>query len=287
MQKLSFSGHDTFICKQLWLLKGYHFTSREKSFASDYSVVDLGVGKNMVNAIRYWLKAFDLIDNNDKPNEFADFLLGKKGADRYLEDIGTYWLLHYYLLNAKKASIYDLIFCKFRIEKPEFTKEQLHSYLKKECEEFSPSSYNESTINNDISVFLRSYLQNNDKQDAEEEFSGFLNELKLVRAFKDVNFEDKAVTYYKIVNDFRPSLPANILLYSILNNPRYGKSINLNEIIKNEGRVFAVNREDIINKIESLPKEYTIEYSTTAGNQVIQFKIKPDKWKVLNDYYKK
>lgn len=287
MQKLTFSGHDTFICKQLWLLKGYHFVDKKKSFASDYAVVDLGVGKNMVNAIRYWLRSFGLTDQNDKPNKIADYLLGDKGVDKYLEDNGTYWLLHYLLLSTKRASIFNLIFSKFRIEKPEFTKEQLHNFLKKECEENSPTSYNENTVNNDIGVFLRSYIQNNDKQDVEEEFSGFLNELNLVRTYKDVNFEDKIVNYYKIENDYRPTLPANILLFSILNNQAYGKSINLNDISKNEGRIFATHREDIINKIESLSKEYTIEYSNTAGNQIIQFKTKPDKWKVLNDYYKK
>lgn len=58
--RYSFSGHESFHCKSLWLKKGYDFICNKKHFADTDSVVELGVGKNMVSAIRYWLKAFSL-----------------------------------------------------------------------------------------------------------------------------------------------------------------------------------------------------------------------------------
>lgn len=51
MKKLTFSCHDSFNCRVLWLKKGYDFNATNKKFASPDAVVELGIGKNMVNAI--------------------------------------------------------------------------------------------------------------------------------------------------------------------------------------------------------------------------------------------
>jgi hypothetical protein len=47
--KLTFSGHDTFHCRQLWLKKGYDFVKNGNKFMDIEAVVLLGVGKNMVS----------------------------------------------------------------------------------------------------------------------------------------------------------------------------------------------------------------------------------------------
>lgn len=65
MIKYTFSGHDSFQCRQLWLKKGFDYLQSRKSFSDAAAVVKLGVGKNMVSSIRYWLKAFNIIDDND------------------------------------------------------------------------------------------------------------------------------------------------------------------------------------------------------------------------------
>lgn len=70
-QKLTFSGHDSFHCRQLWLKKGYDFIEEGYSFNDDYAVVQLGVGKNMVSSIRFWLKAFKTINDKGNPIEFG------------------------------------------------------------------------------------------------------------------------------------------------------------------------------------------------------------------------
>lgn len=84
MQKLTFSGHETFTCKQFWLKKGYDFLKKNKKFSSADAVVDLGVGKNMVSAIRYWLKSFGLVDDKDYLNDINEYILGENGKDKYL-----------------------------------------------------------------------------------------------------------------------------------------------------------------------------------------------------------
>lgn len=56
--------------------KGYDFVKRERNFNAPDAVIDLGVGKNMVSSIRFWLKSFGLYDGKDL-SELADYLLMK------------------------------------------------------------------------------------------------------------------------------------------------------------------------------------------------------------------
>lgn len=58
--RYSFSGHESFQCKSLWLKKGYDYLLAGGKFNDADSVVKLGVGKNMVASIRFWLRAFSL-----------------------------------------------------------------------------------------------------------------------------------------------------------------------------------------------------------------------------------
>lgn len=84
--KYTFSGHDSFQCRQLWLKKGYDFVQQGQNFNDEDAVVRLGVGKNMVSSIRFWLKAFNVIDNKDITTEFGRRLFdNENGYDPYLD----------------------------------------------------------------------------------------------------------------------------------------------------------------------------------------------------------
>ena len=63
MIKISFSGHETFHCRNYWLKKGLdHIWSGQKF--NDDAIINLGVGKNMVSSIRFWLRSFGLDENH-------------------------------------------------------------------------------------------------------------------------------------------------------------------------------------------------------------------------------
>jgi hypothetical protein len=55
MDKLRFSGHETFIARTFWPKKGYDFIKQGGKFSSEDAVVELGVGKNMVLSINFWM----------------------------------------------------------------------------------------------------------------------------------------------------------------------------------------------------------------------------------------
>ena len=115
IKKYTFSGHDSFQCRQLWLKKGFDYVQEGKSFNDEDAVVQLGVGKNMVSSIRFWLKAFDIINDKDIPTVFGKLLFNNEnGYDPFLEDEASLWLLHYQLVKKGYASIYNIIFNEFR-----------------------------------------------------------------------------------------------------------------------------------------------------------------------------
>jgi len=283
--KYTFSGHDTFQCRHFWLKKGYDLINAGKSFSKEDSVVELGVGKNMVSAIRYWMKAFDLMTNDDKLTPLAHYLLSDDGWDPYLEDEGSLWLLHYHLVKKGLASAYSMIFNEFRREKIEFSKSNFIAYLKRKAESTEAFQVNEKTVTDDfgvlIKMYIRSDVQNKDKEDT---LSGLFTELDII---KSVGKRGEEI--FAIDNTEKKDLPEEILLYVMLDQAGRDAVINISAIeqeANNAGAVFAINRSGLTAKIEKLLKKYKdMVYTDHAGIREIQFKEKPDAITVLRNYY--
>lgn len=292
ISKYIFSGHDSFQCRQLWLKKGYDFVQEGQSFNREDAVVKLGVGKNMVSAIRYWMKAFNIIDSKDSPTDFGTKLFDEEtGYDPYLEDEASLWLLHYQLVKTGLASIYNIIFNEFRKEKLFFTKETFLNYLKRIQEANPELSFNDNTIAKDFSVFVNMYKNDNDSNDIEDSFSGILSELGMLKTSFIQDNNGKKIEQYQIENNERDSLPEAVVLYSILDNLNYGNSISLNSLefdTNSPSSVFALNRSGLVNKISGMVKENkNITFTDHAGIKELQFKNKPNAYSILDKYYGK
>lgn len=279
--KLYFSGHETFYCRNFWLKKGYDHLSEQKKFEGS-AVVDLGVGKNMVASIRYWLKAFGLTDEQDVPHEIAQKIFGKRGMDPYCEDIGTIWLLHFLLVTHKRASIYGVVFNDFRKQRVEFTREHLLQFLEQYCLRNGVPP-NKNTLKKDITVFLGNYTVPQRSTSIEDDFSGLLHELNLVHTL------ERSGGWYRIENASREELPYQIVLFCILSTLS-GQSISFNELLNNPdsvGSVFALTSNGLMEKIQGILDEYPedIVFTDDGGVKLLQFKNKLDSWDVLSKYY--
>jgi hypothetical protein len=287
----SFSGHEKFACRHFWLKKGFEYFSNTTQQNETEDVVALGVGKNMVSAIRHWIKAFGLMDEKMQPSEVGKYLFGNKGKDHYLEDYGSLWLLHYQLLRTGKASLYHLVFNELRRERSDFTKEQLQKYIERRCREFGFSGYNANTVNSDIDVLFRNYVKprHYNKQEAEDDFSSLLIDLDLIKEY-DQLLDNKKITWYSIASDERDDLPWQVVLFVILDYLNGQSSISftdLQTVYDLPGSVFAINSEGLYNKIKLMTANFPrqIVFDETAGNRVLQFKNALDKWTVLDGYY--
>ncbi len=276
-----FSGHETFQCRHLWLKKGYDFVEKGMSFTADDAVVELGVGKNMVNAIRYWMRAFDLLGDNDELTDFAHWLFSNGGKDPYLEDDASLWLLHYNLVRKGFATSYNLIFNELRKERIEFDKSSFIKFIQNKFD----SGISINSIGTDFEVFVKLYIGTESSKDKEDVVAGILPDLQLVRAIQ----RDKHRTLYYIDTNEKEELPEEILLYALLTDPNIGLSISLDSLERgynSVGSIFAVNRTGLVQKIERLQDKYNfLVYKEDAGIRELQFRSKPDPYKILNDYY--
>lgn len=288
---MRFSGHETFICRQFWLKKGYDFLISGNSFGDDNAVIVLGVGKNMVAAIGYWMKAFGLCNERWELSEIAHFIFGENGRDQYLEDIGTVWLFQYFLVKQNFANIYNIFFNNYRRDRIDFTLVQLHKFI--ELIARDDNSYNFNTLSSDLSVFLRMYLKptNNDEiSEPEDTYSGIFNELQLISKSRIEKSGQKGlIDLFRIPNEERKNLPAEILLFSILDRYSNETSISFKELEvghNSPATIFALNRDGLHSKIEIITKKYKdIIFSSNSGVQILQIKSPLNKWNVLIDYY--
>ncbi len=104
----SFGRHQSFYPRYGWITRGFHAVKENPSFFSDEKAgIYIGVGKNMVSSIKYWLLAFKLIEPSNEENKsrgdyvttsFGESLIGSNGTDFYLQDIRSLWILHWKLL---------------------------------------------------------------------------------------------------------------------------------------------------------------------------------------------
>lgn len=294
MPNLRFSGHESFQCRNLWLKKGFDFIETEDgNFNSDEAVLSLGVGKNMTTSIRYWMDAMGLKQKKGT-SELAAYLFSDGGWDPYLENIGSLWLLHYELVSNDHASIYNLAFNHFRKHRTEFTKEHLITFLKNRSSD-SGKLPADSTLETDIGVYLKTYVRptsHDGRKNIEDQFSSLLLELNLLKEIEEVEItENEKKTWYKFETSNQPSLPNEVLLYSLLDNDRYGSSITVQELLNAEnspGSVFLLTPDALISKIESLTLQYdNIVYTDDGGIRQIQIKDKDsiNPLDVLTDYY--
>lgn len=279
--KYIFSGHESFYCKSLWLKKGYDFVTAGKDFNAPNAVIDLGVGKNMVASIRYWLRAFGLLDEG-KPTEIADYLFNDvNGKDSYIEDLGTLWLLHYLLVKTELASIYKLFFVDFHQEKSvEFTREQLQFFLKRKNAETDYSHlFNENTVKRDIGVLLQNYITPRQGK-PNEDFSALLIHLNIIKQSEDKTF------YFNI--KAKNELIPEIFLYAIIDDKKGEQIVSFDKLM-DLALIFCLTKTELIDTVLFLADKYpdALRYTDDGGIKQLFFLKEIDKKEVLDTYYVK
>ena len=289
--RISFSGHETFVCRQFWLKKGYDYLIQNKSFHDEDAVVYLGVGKNMTTSIKFWLRGFNILEEDySKLTTFGEYLLNQK--DPYLEDNASLWLLHYNIIKNERVFIFNAFFNQFLKEKNEFTKAQLISFLKRKTEEGGLKHFSDKTYDSDANVFLRTYNRANDgKADIEEETANLLVELNFIRPFIRTALDGKSVQWFRVLREGRDDLPKEILSYVILDT--YGTQVqsiafkDLLEGYNSPGNIFCLTEKALEEKLVDLAEEWpsVYNYNETAGNRVLQIKSEINQWDVLDSYY--
>lgn len=276
--KYKFSGHESFPCKSLWLKKGYDYEADDGNYNDPQAVVKLGVGKNMVGSIRYWLKAFGL-NKESRTKWIADFLLGAEGRDPYMEDAGTLWLLQYLLVSTGEATLYQWFFTDFQRKKKQFKKQDIVSYVKaKMLDTGRLSQFNENTVGKDVGVLIQNYSAPRNAKN-NEDYSSLLLDLNLLTLIgKDE---------YAFNEDGKASLSPDIFFFAVLMEKGAGMAVGYDDTLRHIGLIFCMTEKDIINCLKSIAEKYSdcVVYSDIAGVRQLLFTKDVAPEEILRRYY--
>jgi hypothetical protein len=283
--KYTFSGHESFPCKTLWLKKGYDFVKKDLDFNAPDAVIELGVGKNMVASIRYWYKAFGL-NKEAKTTWIADYIFNtEEGKDPFVEDLGTLWLLHFLIIYSGEASLYKMFFVDFQKERRLFDKGRVVSFVKRKMNEAQKDNqYNENTVRKDVNVLLQNYcLPQSPKSN--EDFSTLLMDLDLIRQSEDKG-NDKHDGFYFNIEGKRQVFP-EIFLFALLMVKEESDNSIPYDTLQELGLIFCMTDLEVIDMLKLLSELYSdsLTYSDIAGIRQLQFTKQMDAKQVLAKYY--
>lgn len=162
---LRFTGHETFACRYAWLPKAVRGVSENSELFSDVdaAMVTLGVGKNMVHAIRFWAEAADVIEpaNEGKGfrvSKFGADLLGFNGCDPFMEDVRTLWLVHWKIAVNKRARVFAWDFFLNHWHDPEISGTSALSVLRRHVRGLDRAALSDNVLGQQFDIFLHSYV---------------------------------------------------------------------------------------------------------------------------------
>ncbi len=279
MVEMKFRAHDTFFIRKGWISKGMRYVDKSQGEVfidkKENPMDVLGIGANMVKALRYWLQAIGI---TEEPNSgkriqtFTEFGQLVFKHDKYIEELGTLYLLHYKLAsNQKLATSWYFFFNELGLS--DFTKDdfvlQIGNYLKIKDKDVNVAV---RSLEDDffciINTYVPRYKTMPNKVSAENNIDCPLGELGLIDILKK---ERNNVVYKKAVpaaSTFNPW----ILLAIIQANANGRKEIGLNELLtaeNNIGKIFNLDSITMLDVLHATERTGELKIIRTAGLDVI------------------
>lgn len=263
LKNASFGRHGSFQLRYGWLTKGFLATQKKPNnlFTSDDATAILGVGKNMVSAISYWLKATKIFTYDNKSTPLGKALLGK--YDTYLEDDATLWILHLKLAQNKElaTSIYWLF---NHFHKNSFTLDEAFNSLKQFL--INGKQVSEATLKMDIAVILRMYAPHKSgKAQTEEMLESPLSLLNLIGYHNGK---------YHFVQSEKKQIPVEIIAYAICDYLKDNKIIPVKDLMYGNqlalANILKISEENLIFYLEKLANTYPKDFQLREDAGIFQ-----------------
>ena len=289
---MKFRAHETFFIRKGWLSKGMERVVAKKDLfvdKSDNPMDILGIGSNMVKSLRYWLQAVDLTSeptSGKRLQTLTSFGEMVYENDRYIEELGTLYLLQYKLAkNKNDATSWFFFFNEFVMS--EFTREDfvqaIQNYILMQGEGSSAAI---RSLNDDFACIMNTYLprykSNPGKVSPENNIDCPFGELGLVDI---ANRRQK--TYKKTTPSPKTFDPWVIL--AVFSDQAGGRDeIGLNDLLKspcNIGKVFNLDAVSLLDVLHQVEKSGSIKIIRTAGLDVIHLNNQLTFNECVQNYY--
>ena len=287
---MKYSGHESFSIRKDWLAKGIRkFDAFKKDELS--AMDELGIGKNMVKSLRYWLRVTGITDddpkkkNSFKLSELGD-LINKK--DPYTEELGTLWILQYNLAkNIDNATSWYFFFNEFDLS--EFNAQDYYIAIKKWDEMNNPKPASESSLTKDFDCIKRTYLHRSALDDIGKN-EDFGPESNMECPFTELGLlekNDKGL--YKKSSPSKQSIPLLIVLAVIIKQAGEQKEIKLSDLQNQPnsvGKVFNLDTILLISLLSDLENKGYVKVVRTAGLDVLRITTDLSYLNCIEKYYK-
>ncbi|WP_220335116.1 DUF4007 family protein [Paracoccus thiocyanatus] len=263
-----FSGHESFACRYAWLPKAYRAIMCDPGmfFDDERSMVELGIGKNMVRSLRFWMDTMGVAtvsdDRSHKPTEFGDAVLAKGGLDPYLEDERTLWLLHWNVSSRANPMLFAWAHMLSEWPYPEFTRtEALESFRRRSTS--LGHDHSDVTLAQHFDVFLHTYIgTRGSKVAVEDSLDGPLVGLNLiVPAGERRNVGGRWDTVYAFRREPKPDITDNLFEYCVRDfwdRQASGEAtLSLRTIATasgSPGQVFKLTEDDVRQRLEAISR---------------------------------
>ena len=293
---MRFSGHETFACRYAWLPKGLRAISENPRIFSDEdaAMVELGVGKNMVRSIRFWVEATGMASASDSglvPTALGKQIFLDRGHDPFLEDITTLWLLHWKLCSHEVPLLaWDFLLNLW--QEPEFTEAGVLSEFKREVERQNRSA-SEVTLQQHLDVFIHSYLPTGGRKSevSEDTLDCPLTELELLLRVGEREREGvkRRETIYAFRRDNKSTLSPGLFAYTLNDfwernfpNEKTLSVRTLGNAHGSPGQLFKIPETDLLTRLQELEEstEGAIRYSDSEALPQLH-RAEPPSWKAL------
>lgn len=298
VQARVFSGHESFPIRFTWLTKAVRQCEPKEQrdlFSKPDAMVTLGVGKNMVRSMRSWAIASGMLEPDGeggramrlRPTRLGELLFGIRGADPFMEDPATIWLIHWSLASNPRLATWFWTFNELR--ETEFERGQLVKQLLRASRELSEREIAQDTIERDVDCFLRTYVPSDpDKRLSREELLDCpLTELGLIRRSGGPNG-------FMFLRGRQDSLSVEVFAYSLLRfwqeRSTTSDSLRFEEVAYaagSPGQVFKLTENALVDRLHQLESitRNAVRYDDTSGLRQV-FRTKQfDPMAMLHKHY--
>lgn len=289
---MKFRAHDTFFIRKGWLSKGMKYVCNKPDVfvdKNDNPMDVLGIGSNMVKALRYWLQAVGLTTEPNSGRRTQSFTeLGKSifEHDRFIEETGTLFLLQYKLAsNIEDATAWYYFFNEFTMS--EFTKEDFVASIQNYVlMNDATASVAIRSLNDDFTCIINTYLPKHKagtpKASPENNIDCPFGDLGLVDVLS------KTHRTYKKTIPAVSSINPWVALAVILDQSQGRKEISLNELLTapcNIGKVFNLDAISMLDLLRGVERLGEIKIIRTAGLDVVRILSDRDFQSCVEMYY--
>ncbi|GAB4533274.1 MAG: DUF4007 family protein [Anaerolineales bacterium] len=289
---MPFGKHETFYLRDGWLSKGLAaITQNSHIFREKDAPIQLGIGRNMVRSLGFWMLATGLAERSKDRQGVLVHTLTFFGRtvwenDPYLEDEGTLWLVHYHLAcSREQATTWYWFFNHFvptLFDKESFLAE-LEQWV---ATQQDGQDVARRTLERDFQVLVRTYLPSERRRSPEDALESPLAQLGLVTVEKKGTYRLRQPPIERI--------PPLVMLYVLLQEhpgqPRNALGINLLQALREPmsvGRVFNLSAAvliELLQRLEHEHPEYAVRLVRTGGLDQLQLpSVAPED--VLTAYY--